>query len=147
MRVVADTNIVVSGLLWKGNPRRVLGAARHGTIELFTSAVLLTELEDVLNREKFAQRLASVGVTPHELVLGYAALASVIQPPSIGPVILADPDDDAVLACAVGGQAKISSFGRRSLVGIESVSRHSNSYGGGTGGRGFRARHIAEQET
>jgi len=49
MRVVADTNIVVSGLLWKGNPRRLLDAARDGTIDLFTSAVLLTELEDVLN--------------------------------------------------------------------------------------------------
>ncbi len=70
MRVVADTNVVVSGLLWKGNPRRVLDAARDGKIDLFTSAVLLTELEDVLNREKFAQRLALVGVTPHELVFG-----------------------------------------------------------------------------
>jgi len=46
MRVVADTNIVVSGLLWRGNPRRVLDAAREAAIELFTSAILLTELED-----------------------------------------------------------------------------------------------------
>jgi uncharacterized protein len=118
MRVVADTNIVVSGLLWKGNPRRVLDAAREGTIDLFTSAVLLTELEDVLNREKFAQRLASVGVSPHELVLGYAALASVIQPTSIEPVILADPDDDAVLACAVTAQAEIIVSGDNHLLGL-----------------------------
>jgi uncharacterized protein len=102
MRVVADTNIIVSGLLWKGNPRRVLDAAREGRIDLFTSAVLLTELEDVLNREKFSQRLVSVGVSARELVLGYAALASVIQPVNIEPVVLADPDDDAVLACAIG---------------------------------------------
>jgi putative PIN family toxin of toxin-antitoxin system len=54
MRVVADTNVVVSGLLWRGNPRRVLDAARDGIIELFTSIVLLEELEDVLSRERFA---------------------------------------------------------------------------------------------
>jgi putative PIN family toxin of toxin-antitoxin system len=108
MRVVADTNVIVSGLLWKGNPRRVLDAARNGTIDLFTSAVLLTELEDVLNREKFARRLEFAGVSPHELVLGYAALASVIQPADIEPVVLADPDDDAVLACAIAAQAEIS---------------------------------------
>ena len=64
MRVVADTNIIVSGLLWKGNPRRVLEAARDGTIDLFTSAVLLTELEVVLDRQKFAHRLESAGVFP-----------------------------------------------------------------------------------
>jgi putative PIN family toxin of toxin-antitoxin system len=50
MRVVADTNIAVSGLLWRGNPRRVLDAARDSIIELFTSTNLLEELEDVLGR-------------------------------------------------------------------------------------------------
>ena len=47
MRVVADTNIVVSGLLWRVNPRRVLDVARDGILELFTSPALLEELEDV----------------------------------------------------------------------------------------------------
>ena len=110
MRVVADTNIVVSGLLWRGNPRRILDAARAGDIQLFTTPVLLTELEDVLSREKFAARLAYAGAAPHDLVLGYAALASVIEPAEIEPVILADPDDDAVLACAVAahGDAIVS---------------------------------------
>ena len=107
MRVVADTNIVVSGLLWRGNPRRVLDAAREGTIDLFTTATLLIELEDVLSRPKFSSRLAAVGVTPHDLVLGYAALASVIEPATIEPVIVADPDDDAVLACAIAAQGEI----------------------------------------
>lgn len=97
MRVVADTNIVVSGLMWRGNPRRILDTARAGDIKLFTTATLLAELEDVLNREKFAGRLSSAGVTPHDLVLGYAALATVIEPAEIEPVILADPDDDAVM--------------------------------------------------
>ena len=62
MRVVADTNIVVSGLLWRGNPRRVLDAARDGIIELFTSPSLLEELEEVLSRKKFATRLEAANV-------------------------------------------------------------------------------------
>ena len=57
MRVVADTNVVVSGLLWHGNERRLLDAARDGFVELFTSKELLAELEDVLGRSKFAPRL------------------------------------------------------------------------------------------
>jgi putative PIN family toxin of toxin-antitoxin system len=119
MRVVADTNIVVSGLLWRGNPRLVLDAAREGTIDLFTSAILLTELEDVLSREKFASRLASVSVTPHDLVLGYAALASIIEPATIEPVILADPDDDAVFACALAAQGEIIVSGDSHLLDLK----------------------------
>lgn len=80
MRVVADTNIIVSDLLWRGNARRILDADRAGGINFFTTAVLLAELEDVLSREKFAERLSTVGVVPRDLVLGYAALASVIEP-------------------------------------------------------------------
>jgi uncharacterized protein len=119
MRVVADTNIVVSGLLWRGNPRRILDAARAGDIQLFTTPVLLTELEDVLSREKFAARLVSAGVTPHDLVLGYAALASVIEPAELEPVILADPDDDAVLACAVAARGDVIVSGDRHLLDLK----------------------------
>jgi putative PIN family toxin of toxin-antitoxin system len=119
MRVVADTNIIVSGLLWRSNPRRVLDAAREGALDLFTSAILLTELEDVLSREKFAKLLASIGATPHDLVLGYAALASVIEPATIEPVILADPDDDAVLACAAAAQGEIIVSGDRHLLDLK----------------------------
>jgi predicted nucleic acid-binding protein len=41
MRVVADTNIVVSGLMWLGNPRKILDLARVGDIKMFTTAPLL----------------------------------------------------------------------------------------------------------
>jgi putative PIN family toxin of toxin-antitoxin system len=110
MRVVADTNIIVSGLMWDGPPRRVLEAASAGQISLFTSPALLAELEDVLGREKFALRLARVGRTARDLVERYALLAESIDAPGIDPVILADPDDDVVLACALAaGAARIVS--------------------------------------
>jgi len=119
MRVVADTNIVVSGLLWRGNPRRILDAARDGIIELFTSPVLLEELEEVLSRGRFATRLEAAQVTAHELVLGYAALATVVEAASIEPVILTDPDDDAVLACALATQCEVITSGDSHLLDLK----------------------------
>jgi predicted nucleic acid-binding protein len=47
------------------------------------------------------------GVTAAELAVGYAALASVVSPAAIKPVIADDPDDDSVLACAVAAQAEV----------------------------------------
>ncbi|HXG68464.1 MAG TPA: putative toxin-antitoxin system toxin component, PIN family [Blastocatellia bacterium] len=119
MRVVADTNVVVSGLLWRGNPRRVLDAARDGIIELYTSAALLEELEAVLSREKFATRLEAANLTVHELVVGYAALATVIEADAIEPVILADPDDDTVLACALAAQCEVIASGDSHLLDLK----------------------------
>ena len=119
MRVVADTNTLVSGLLWHGNPWRVLDAARAGTLQMYTTAVLLAELEEVLQRPKFAQRLSLAGATSHTLVLGYAALARLVEPAEITPVILADPDDDAVLTCAVATRAEIIVSGDGHLLDLK----------------------------
>ena len=119
MRVVADTNTVISGLLWRGVPHQVLEAARSGQIDLYTTAVLLAELEDVLNRPRFASLLSRATVTPHELMWGYAALASLVTPAPIDPVIATDPDDDAVLACALAAQAQAIVSGDRHLLELQ----------------------------
>ncbi len=107
MRVVADTNVVVSGMLWRGPSRSILDAAHAGTINLFTSAVLLSELEEVLGRDKFAPRIRSVGLTARGLTLDYAALATLVRPEPMQPIVLADPDDDFVLACAMAAKAEV----------------------------------------
>jgi putative PIN family toxin of toxin-antitoxin system len=58
VRVVLDTNVVVSALLWGGVPYRLIHAASAGGIALFASAVLLKELRDTLARPHLASRLA-----------------------------------------------------------------------------------------
>jgi len=121
--VVADTNTVVSGLLWHGPPRQVLDAARAGTLQLYTTAVLLAELDEVLQRPKFAQRLTLAGVTTRTLVLGYAALARLIEPAVIVPVVEEDPDDDAVLACAVAAQAEAIVSGDSHLLDLKEYEK------------------------
>lgn len=107
MRVVPDTNIAVSGLLWHGAPRRILEAARDGRIELFSSPALLDELEDVLGRPKLAARLALIGKTPCALVDEYLALPGIVNRAPFETPVSADPDDDAVLACALAAQAAV----------------------------------------
>ena len=119
MRVVADTHTVVSELLWYGPPRQVLDAARTGMMPLSTSTSLLAELAEVLQRPTLVQPLAQANVTPHLLVFGYAALARLVVPAPIGPVVVADPDDEAVLACAVAAQAEVMVSGDRALLALE----------------------------
>lgn len=116
MRTVPDTNIVVSGLLWSGPPRHVLTAARAGHITLYTTQDLLDELVDVLSRPKLAARLRHVGTTPIELISGYTALARVVTPAPLATPICDDPDDDAVIACALAAQAEVIVSGDDDLL-------------------------------
>ena len=119
MKLVLDTNTVISGLLWHGAPRQVLDLARSGSIFLFTSPELLAELEDVLGRKKFAARLSVAQVAADELIYGYAALATTIRAAKIEPVIKADPDDDIVLACAVAAKAEVIASGDSHLLDLK----------------------------
>ncbi len=106
MRVVADTNTVVSAFLWGGPPAAVLEAARAGRITLLSSAPLLDELADVLGRDKFASRIRQVGSPLAAMVSNYRALVTLVEPLPMAPASR-DPDDDAVLACALAAQADL----------------------------------------
>lgn len=80
VRIVADTNTVVSGLLWQGPPRRLLDLARARSVTLCTSRTLLAELAEVIGREKFAQRVLAAGLSATALVQDYERLTEVIEP-------------------------------------------------------------------
>jgi putative PIN family toxin of toxin-antitoxin system len=86
VRIVADTNTVVSGLLWQGPPRRIVDAGRRRLITLCTSPALLAELDDVLGRKKFARRLRETELTAEGLFQDFRRIAVVIEPePLPGP--------------------------------------------------------------
>ncbi|MHB8744315.1 MAG: putative toxin-antitoxin system toxin component, PIN family [Sulfuricaulis sp.] len=105
MRLVLDTNVVVSGLLWDGPPARLIEIAQAGEVELYTTRILLAELTRILHRAKFAKAIVASGLLLDDLVLGYAELAVLVTPEPIPATVLNDPDDDHVLACALAANA------------------------------------------
>jgi len=119
VRLVLDTNTVVSGLLWDGPPSLLQEAARDGKIDLYTTPALLAELGRVLARRKFLSPLERIRASVDELIEGYAALAQLVRPALIAPVVLADPDDDHVLACALAAQADLIVSGDSHLLNLK----------------------------
>ena len=120
MRVVLDTNVVVSALLWGGEPYKLIEAAAAGKIELITSPALLTELRRVLAREHLASRLAAQRSTVEQAIAIYAELAISVSPLSTPRVVPGDADDDHVIAAAVAGTAEIVISGDRHLLSLGS---------------------------
>lgn len=120
-RVVLDTNIIISGRLWGGAPRQVMQAIGDQKFKPIISEALLEELTEVLGRPKFAERLQKIERTPAQIVEEYLQVAEVVEPVIFSQTIVeADPDDDAVIACAVGGQADAVVTGNIHLLNLGS---------------------------
>ena len=116
-RVVLDTNVVVSAILWGGTPRKLLDLADAGDITLFTSVDLLRELTGILSRDKFAEKIAASGQSIDQIVDGYAAYVEIVRPAET-PRIAPDPDDDIVLGTALAAKAEMIITGDRPFLSV-----------------------------
>ena len=108
MRLVLDTNVVASAILWGGNPKLLLQARREKRAELFTSVPMLAELTDILARPKFEKKITASLLSIDQLVDGYADLAQMVRPTPT-PRIVPDPDDDVVIGTALAAKADLVS--------------------------------------
>ena len=101
MRVVADTNILVSALLFGGPPEQVFLAGLRGEIQLLISLSLLQELEKVL-KEKFKLSFHLV----REIIEEVREVAEIVEVSSHIKAISYPDEDNRVLECAVDGKAE-----------------------------------------
>lgn len=121
MRLVLDTNTALSGLIWGGFPGQLIDAAVSGRIRLISSVPLLAELEGVLRRAKFQEAILRRDCSVSDLFDGYAALVECVVPADLGGPVSRDPDDDVVLAAAVGGRADLIASGDEDLLSLIAV--------------------------
>lgn len=118
MRLVLDTNTALSALIWQGVPGQLMDAAVVGRVQLISTVPLLAELEGVLQRPKFREPIFRLGVRIADLFDGYAALVELVEPADLGGPVSRDPDDDQVLAAAVGGLADLIVSGDDDLLAL-----------------------------
>lgn len=112
MRVVFDTNVLISAFVFPGGaPESAYRAALSGRVTLVTSPPLLAELARVL-ADKFGWEEAMV-----EAAVGQVArIGTVVRPRDTLSVIELDPDDDRVLEAAREGSADVIMSGDRHLL-------------------------------
>ena len=81
MRIVLDTNVVISALLWRGTPYRLPEAIRQRPdAQLYSSTALLEELTDVLTRPSATKRLAVIDTTAAKVLTDYVEVIELIAP-------------------------------------------------------------------
>ncbi len=114
-RVVFDTNVLVSGYLWKGQARRALEKVRDGEWTLLISKDTIDELIRVLAYDKF-------GLEPQEIepiIRDLTNISEFVEVKTQVQIIKDDPTDNIFLALATDGQADTVVSGDHHLLDLK----------------------------
>ena len=111
VRVVLDTNVLVSALIDDGKPRRLVFELldKHTVI---LSRKMLSALADVISRNKFTVMSSQVD----RFVSSLVRLSNIVPDNALFKVVLEDPDDDVVLNTAFSGRAEFIVTGDHHLL-------------------------------
>ena len=101
MRIVVDTNVLVSAVLSQQGPSHALwDHVLNARVELFVTQALLDEFAEVISRDKFAAVLARTTRTSQALLLKLREAAELVASVPLPAPVSRDPDDDHAIAAA-----------------------------------------------
>lgn len=119
MKLVVDTNVAISAVLFHGAPRQLIEFARTGEVSFASSPALIAEFSGTLARAKFADILSRSGLTADMLAAELQTLVELVHPEPLPEAVCRDPDDDDVLACALAARADLIVSGALDLLTLE----------------------------
>ena len=117
VRIVLDTNILISGLLYSGKPRKLIDLAINGRIEVVSSWEMIGELREVLARDKFGLSKTE----QLEMVNFIISMSRMVVLKSRFKIVK-DPDDDMVANTAYDGKVAYIVSGDKHLLELKKFS-------------------------
>lgn len=119
MRVVLDTNVVVSGYLSEhGVPAKILGLWKNQVFDLLVSETILTEYSRVLRYDHLVALHHLSDTQVRELLDQFREFAIVIDSVPELVHVSVDKDDDKFIACAIAGSAEYVVSGDPDLLNV-----------------------------
>lgn len=112
MKIVLDTNVLISGIFFRGPPYEILRAWRDGRVQLLVSPSILDEYHRI--GAELALQFQGVDLKPFLDLL--TVQAEIVLAPALPPVIPDDPSDDKFLEAAVAGGARYIVSGDKHLL-------------------------------
>ena len=112
LKVVLDTNIYISAILFGGNPERIRKLSKEKELEILISEAIIAEVAEVL-RKKFNWESWQIS----QIIDDIRETATLVIPSQTLSIIKKDEDDNRILECAVEGKVQyIVSGDKRHLL-------------------------------
>lgn len=101
MKIVLDTNVLISATLWEGSAHKTLLLLLRRDAKLYTSQAILQEYSKIIGRDfpQLADRLP-------KLIGNIVAFSTIAEPGVRLNAVPADPDDNRILECAAASEAE-----------------------------------------
>ena len=113
MRVIIDTNVLVSGIFWQGVPARILEAWVERRFRLVVSTSILEEYQAVIHQ--LEKKYPSVTVS-RTILQAVGLYADIVEPVKLAEQVCTDPNDDKFLAAALSGNVDCIVTGDAALL-------------------------------
>ncbi len=119
LRAVMDTNVLVSGVLWRGVPFQLLKWAEKNHLVIYTNLDIMAEVYRVVHYPKFQQYIDNQQASPGELFAKITSLCTIIQADQVVKGVCFDADDDKFLSCALAANVEVLVSGDKHLLDLQ----------------------------
>lgn len=106
MKVILDTNVLISATFWNGDSNRILEKAEQKEFELVISKEILDEFIGVLSYKEIQDKIRDKNLEMNRTVEKVVSIATIVEPHKKFSVITVDPSDDKFLDCAFEAKAQ-----------------------------------------
>ncbi|MBI2654223.1 putative toxin-antitoxin system toxin component, PIN family [Candidatus Woesearchaeota archaeon] len=103
MKITADTNTLISATFWHGASDKIISKAEIKVIELVLSDDILKEYSEVLNYEEIQNKIKDKKLEMQRTLGKIISMSTLVVPKEKLNIIKDDPDDNAILECAIAG--------------------------------------------
>ena len=121
LRVVFDTNILVSSLIRRGKPRDLWIKAVSGEIELVLSPQILREFDEVIGRPKLRRYITAAKL--HRIKKLLYSKATLVRPRTKFTQLMINPNDNILVETAFDGKASYLVSGDRHLLALKEFKK------------------------
>src|SRR3989338_5589119 len=104
MKITVDTNVLISATFWYGDSFRILERVENKEIELILSHEIIKEYEEVLAYNEIQEKIQAKQLTMKQTIQKIQTMATLVYPIEKVNVVKDDPDDNAILECALEGK-------------------------------------------
>lgn len=114
-----DTNVLISGVLWRGPPFHLLARAEERRLTICSSLEIMGEVYRVLYYPKFQKYIDKQRTSPGELFEKIESLCTIVHVDQSVTGVCPDPDDEKFLACALASGVTVLISGDKHLLNMK----------------------------
>ena len=114
MKIVIDTNVLISAMYFGGNPRKLVRLLLKDSFDAFANEEIVNEYNEVTDEfmEKYEDKLADVALPDIISKMHQIEVTTEVH-------ICRDPDDDKFIGCAIDSKSKYIVSGDKDLLAVD----------------------------